>query len=119
MILFGGNFRFAGLLLFFLFVVLSQAEKIRAQQNNKNGFEVTLSATASSAELNSQDDLWVLEVSFKRMRMIPVDITDPKTGKKNREYIMYLVYKAVNRPLKRSLDATPFKINLFFLARST
>ena len=109
MTLFGGNRRFAGLLFVFLFVALSGQGKLRAQQNLKNGFEVTLEATASSEELNSQEDLWVLEVSFKRMRMIPVDITDPKTGKKNREYVMYLVYKAVNRPLKRRIDNTPFK----------
>jgi len=41
--------------------------------------------------------------------MIPVDITDPKTGKKNREFVMYLVYKAVNRPLKRKVDTASFK----------
>ena len=109
MILFGGNHRLAGLLLVFLFVALFQPVGTRAQQNNKNGFEVTLAATASSKELNFQEDLWVLEVSFKRMRMIPVDITDPKTGKQNREYVMYLVYKAVNRPLIRRIDTTPFK----------
>jgi hypothetical protein len=109
MTLFGGNRRLSGLLLVFLVAALFQAEVVCAQQNNKNGFEVTLPSSATSEELNSQDDLWVLEVSFKPMRMIPVDITDPKTGKKNRVYIMYLVYKAVNRPLKRRIDTTPFK----------
>ena len=101
-----GNHRLAGLLLIFLFATLFQAVGVSAQQNN-NGFEVTLAATASSEELNSQEDLWVLEVSFKRMRMIPVNFTDPKTGKTNREYVMYLVYKVVNRPLKREIDSTP------------
>ena len=109
MILFGGNHRLAGLLLVFLFTVLSGTVKVCAQQNLKNGFEVTLEATASSKELNAQEDLWVFEVSFKPMRMIPVEITDPKTGKKNREYVMYLVYKAVNRPLKRRFDTSLFK----------
>ncbi|MCH7989910.1 MAG: hypothetical protein IID46_12275 [Planctomycetes bacterium] len=107
--LFGGNRRLAGLLFVFLIAALSGQDGLRAQQKLKNGFEVTLEATASSEELNFQEDLWVLEVSFKRMRMIPVDITDPKTGKKNREYVMYLVYKAINRPLKRRIDNTPFK----------
>jgi hypothetical protein len=109
MILFDGNRRFAGLIIVCMLAALSGQDRLRAQQKLKNGFEVTLNAIASSEELNSQEDIWVLEVSFKPMRMIPVDITDPKTGKKNREYIMYLVYKAINRPLNRRIDATPFK----------
>jgi hypothetical protein len=107
--LFGGNFRLAGLLLVFLLTVLCGTYQVSAQQKLKNGFKVTLAATASSKELNSQDDLWVLEVSLKPMRMIPVELTDPKTGKKKREYVMYLVYKAVNRPLKRKIDIASFK----------
>ena len=43
--------------------------------------------------------LWVLEVRFKPMRMILLDLTDPKTGKKSKQLVWYVVYRAINRPL--------------------
>ncbi|MEX2286595.1 MAG: hypothetical protein WD648_05855 [Planctomycetaceae bacterium] len=66
-------------------------------QKLDRGFDLTMPAAASGDELKSQPDFWVMEVSFKPMRMIRVDVTDPKTGKKRPELIMYLVYRAVNR----------------------
>jgi len=101
-----GNLRFAGLLLMLL-VVSFGSDSVHAQQNGKNGFVITLESSASSKELNAQEDLWVLEVSFKPMRMIEVDIVDPKTKEKKREYVWYLIYKAVNRPLERRIDTIP------------
>src|SRR4051812_29201219 len=65
----------------------------------ERGFDLTMPASASADELKSQPDFWLMEVSFKPMRLIRVDVTDPKTGQKNSELIMYLVYRAVNRKL--------------------
>lgn len=75
-------------------------------QQVTGGFDVTLEPNATGDELRSQTNLWAMQVSFKPMRMILADITDPQTGKKERELIWYLCYKAVNRPLAQQSDAS-------------
>ncbi|GAB4156581.1 MAG: hypothetical protein Tsb009_33570 [Planctomycetaceae bacterium] len=69
-----------------------------------DGFEVRLEATATGKELERQENLWVMEVTFKSMRMRRISITDPKTKIKKPEVIWYLVYKAVVRPIARRAD---------------
>ncbi len=71
----------------------------------KGGFEVRAIAAATGEELSRQTGLWILEVELKPMRLVRVDVTDPKTGKKAREIVWYLCYKAVNRPLIKKEDA--------------
>lgn len=71
-----------------------------------DGFEVRLDAIATGNEIERQDDLWVMEVTFKSMRMRWVMMTDPKTKQKKREVIWYLVYKAVVRPMDQRKDTT-------------
>ena len=68
------------------------------------GFVAKIEPAVTGEELNAQDDLWVFEVDFKPMRMVWVDLTDPKTGEKKRELIWYLVYRVVNRDLARPED---------------
>lgn len=74
-----------------------------------NGFQVRLDAEANSEEIVRQEQLYVMEVTFKPMRMRWVYVTDPKSGVKKREVILYLVYKAVNRPLDRRVDTSGTK----------
>ena len=61
--------------------------------------EVQVEALATGEEISQQPGLWVMEVYFKPLRMIAVDITNPKTGKTESKYVWYLVYRAINRPL--------------------
>ena len=68
-------------------------------QSNR-GFNLKAKAIADGEERTSQPDLWVMEVNFKSLRMIYVNLTDPRTGEKKRELVWYLVYKAVNRSLQ-------------------
>ena len=75
----------------------------------RNGFSIRLDAESTNAEILRQDQLYVMEVTFKPMRMRWVSLTDPKTGVKKREVIWYLVYKAVNRPLDRRVDQSDTK----------
>lgn len=65
------------------------------------GGEVRIPVAATGEERTAQSDLWVLEVNFKPMRQIPVEITDPKTGVKKTEYVWYICYRAFNRELSR------------------
>tara|TARA_B100000029_G_scaffold350474_1_gene342883 strand:- start:2076 stop:3041 length:966 start_codon:yes stop_codon:yes gene_type:complete len=58
-----------------------------------------MASQASGEELNQQTDLWVLEVRFKPLRLIRLNLTDPKTGKASPQLVWYLVYRAINRPL--------------------
>lgn len=70
------------------------------------GFVRVVSPQATGEELGAQKDVWILETTLKPMRMIWVDITDPKTGQRSKEQIWYVVYKSVNRPLPRKVDTT-------------
>jgi hypothetical protein len=74
-----------------------------------SGFQVRLDAESNNEEIVRQEQLFVMEVTFKPMRMRWVYLTDPKTGVKKREVIWYLVYKAVNRPLDRRADDSDTK----------
>ncbi len=61
--------------------------------------EVTVPAVASGEELSSQPELWVMEVNFKPMRQIIVELTDPVTGQKKPRHVWYIAYRAFNRKL--------------------
>lgn len=61
--------------------------------------EVFVPAVASGEEISNQPGLWVMDVYFKPLRMIAVDITNPQTGEKEPRYVQYLVYRAINRKL--------------------
>ncbi len=102
-----GNYRFLGICLIAVGAVGLGGQSAEAQSSRVHrGFDSTLEATATGEELTAQTDLWVMEVSFKPMRMIWVDLTDAKTGKKSRELVWYLVYKAVNRTLHQRQDTS-------------
>jgi hypothetical protein len=62
------------------------------------GVEVTVPPLITGEERNAQPDIWGLEVNFKPVRMILVDLPDPQTGKTSRELVWYLAYRAVVRP---------------------
>jgi hypothetical protein len=71
------------------------------------GVETKLDPVVTGEERIAQPDLWVLEVNFKPLRMIAVDMPDGDTGKTVRKLIWYLCYRAVNRPIAiRAIDAT-------------
>lgn len=71
-----------------------------AQQTAGTRFnEVTVAAQATGEELSAQPELWVMEVRFRPMRQIVVDVTDPKTGQKSPKHVWYIAYRAMNRKL--------------------
>lgn len=61
--------------------------------------EIRVEAVATGDELAAQPDLWVMDVYFKPMRLIIIDLTDPKTGQTKPEFVWYITYRAVNRQL--------------------
>jgi hypothetical protein len=63
------------------------------------GFEKVAPAYASGEEINRQKNIWVMEVEFKSMRMIFLESKDPKTGEPRKDHVIYLAYRAINRPL--------------------
>lgn len=80
-----------------------------ALAQSDGGFVTKVRATATGEELSRQPGLWICEVAFKPMRYMRVEVTDPKTGKKTRELVWYVCYKAINRPLgqKKATDIDP------------
>lgn len=73
-----------------------------AQAPRRN--EVRIAPVATGEERTSQANLWVLEVYTKPMRMIPVQLTDPKSGEKKLEYVWYITYRAVPRKTNERID---------------
>ncbi len=63
------------------------------------GFDTTVKAVTTGEERQRQPDLWQFDVSYKPMRMVWVNVTDPRTGKQTREQIWYLAYRAQNRSI--------------------
>ena len=76
-----------------------------ASAQSLRGGEIRFPAIASGDEMTSQSDLWVMDVYFKPMRLIPVELTDPKTGQKKLEYVWYIVYRGFNHKLDQKGDA--------------
>ena len=93
--------------------LLLSADLAKSQELTR-GFERVAPAIAGGEELLLQPQLWIYETQLKKMRMIRVDVKDPKTGKVSREWIWYLVYRVINRDLNRpadSSDTTPVNDN--------
>jgi hypothetical protein len=61
------------------------------------GIETVVAPLVAGEEKNAQPDIWALEVNYKPVRMIQVELTDSKTGKTNKELVWYLAYRAVVR----------------------
>lgn len=70
------------------------------------GFLPHLAPNPSSDELLAQDDLWILDLDFKRLRMIPLELIDTETGEKKMQNVWYIVYKFQNKPVVRPGDPT-------------
>jgi hypothetical protein len=98
--------RFASLLgLVGTFVVATGRD---ADAQSLRGGEIRFPAVATGEERTSQSDLWVLDVYFKPMRLIPVELTDPKTGQKKLEYVWYIVYRGFHHKLEtKGTDNSP------------
>ncbi|MBX3452382.1 MAG: hypothetical protein KF777_22690 [Planctomycetaceae bacterium] len=70
-----------------------------AAAQSRLGGEIIVPPVATGEEQSAQADLWVMEVRFKPLRMITVELTDPKTGEKKPEFVWYLAYRGFVRPL--------------------
>lgn len=77
------------------------------QAQTLRGGEVEIKALATGEERTAQSDLYVMDVVYKPMRMIQVELTDPATGEKKLQYVWYIVYRAYNRKLVRPSNDTP------------
>jgi hypothetical protein len=42
-------------------------------------------------------NLWVMELQYKPIRMIRIDVRDPKTGQTNKELVWYMVWRGIRR----------------------
>jgi hypothetical protein len=70
----------------------------------QEGFEKIAPVVAGGDELYNQPQLWVMEVQFKPMRMIWVELKDAATGEMKKEPIYYMCYRAINRPIATRID---------------
>ncbi|MFP6764817.1 MAG: hypothetical protein VB858_14420, partial [Planctomycetaceae bacterium] len=68
------------------------------------GFDFLIPAVATGEERQAQQNLWVMTMRFKNVRMMELDVTSPRTGKTGKELIFYLVYEAVNWEIERNAE---------------
>ena len=66
------------------------------------GVETHVRPLISGEERSRQPDIWACDVYFKSVRMMWVDVPDPKTGDTKKELIWYLPYRIVNRKIEGS-----------------
>lgn len=88
-------------------LVCAAGQPVSAQLTR--GFVVELEPSRTGEESSRQDHLWELQVQFKPMRLIWVDITNPNTGEQEQELIWYLVYRVQNVPDRRPPDNSDTK----------
>ncbi len=95
---FPSNIRIS-ILFFATFLLHSTVVINMVAAQEEKGFAVTVKPQVTGEEINRQEDLWVMEVRYKPMRLRWVNVTDPKTKEVKKELIWYLVYRIVNRPI--------------------
>ena len=96
---------------FLLCLVSVQLLGLSASAQLKRGFEQTIAAQATIEDLVRQPDLWMMEVEFKQMRMVYLDVRDPKTGEMRKEHVWYLAYRFLNRPLASRPNEDSLPVN--------
>jgi hypothetical protein len=74
-----------------------------AAQNPRRN-EIRIAPSTTGEERAAQHDLWVLEVYTKPMRLIPIELTDSKTGEKKLQYVWYITYRAVPRKTNETVE---------------
>lgn len=106
--------RFTGCLL--AVVTLFTAGQVQTQAQEKTtsfaqatGITVTVAEMAGATTkqpdgtppkdlyLPGYPDLWIMELEYKPIRMVRVDVTDPVTKKTQRELVWYMVYRGIRR----------------------
>lgn len=61
------------------------------------GVEQRAAPSITGEERTLQPDIWALELNYKPLRMITVDLPDAKSGKTSPRLVWYLAYRIVNR----------------------
>lgn len=61
------------------------------------GFDKVVAAGVQNVDLSRQPDLWMMEVQFKPMRLVFVDLPDRQTGEIRQEQIWYLPWRSIVR----------------------
>lgn len=62
------------------------------------GVETIVTPLISGEEFNRQPGIWALEIRFKPLRMITVELPDPRNnGKTSKQLVWYLAYRVINR----------------------
>lgn len=96
------------LLLLGSFVVINLLCESEACAQKLRGGEIRFPAVATGEERTSQSDLYVMDLYFKPMRLISVELTDPKTKEKKLEHVHYIAYRGFNRKLDaKGLENVP------------
>jgi len=91
--------------------LLAMAASNPAQAQLTRGFDKTLPAVVQNVELTNQPDLWMMEVQFKPMRMVFVNLPDPKTGEMKQEQVWYLAWRSIVRQVDHRAPNDTLPVN--------
>lgn len=87
--------------LFFVAAAMVACLSQDAQAQVTRGFDRTIPPTALNAEVIRQPSLQVMELQVKPMRLVYVDLPDSNTGDLKKTEVWYLVWRAINRPIRK------------------
>lgn len=93
---------FAGI--FVLSVALSPTPADAQVIDFNEAFGARADAVATGQEIVKQPNLFVMQVEFRPLGIIKLDVTNPKTGEVEPQWVWYLVWRAVNRKLETPAD---------------
>lgn len=86
-------------------IVLLFSLGAQAQAQVTRGFDRQIPATALNVEVIRQPTLQVMELQIKPVRLVWVDLPNTETGEVEKTQVWYLVWRAINRPVrKRTAD---------------
>ncbi len=84
---------------------------VDAQAQLTRGFDRRIPSTALNAEVIRQPSLQVMEVQIKLVRLAWVDPADPKASDAKKAEVWYLVWRAINRPLRSREGSDTLAVN--------
>ncbi len=74
---------------------------LESQAQVTRGFDRQIPATALNAEVVRQPSLQVMQVEIKPVRIAWTEVADPVSGEMKRSQVWYLVWRAINRPVRK------------------
>lgn len=92
-----------------LVVLASLTHTVFAQSNR--GFDMAAKPSANNDEMVRQSDMWVMEIQFKKPRLVYVEQNVPGSNQPELQEVWYLAWRSIVRPLPQAADDPSLPVN--------